>query len=176
MTWLDVIDSAVKIGLGAVIAGISAFALSRSQHYREMTKAKVEREFQILKDVAEQTERLTQSALRYWSLTGDLHRSRRSSKALSAKKEADFTESKEALYNSFHELTSSEAKLLLLGKQDAQTALRTYGDMISSFRKSVISDSEPMSDAMIDTWRTNILQTRERLLAELHACYRDLGP
>ena len=176
MTLLDVIDSAVKIGLGALIAGLSALVLSRSQHHRDLSKAKINREFEILKDVAEQTERFTQAALRYWSLASDSHRLKRNSKSLSERKEKDFAESKSALFDIFHELTSSEAKLLLLGKRDAQSALRTYGEMVSSFRRSAVNESQLMSDTEIETWRENILKTRERLLSELHLCYQRLGP
>ena len=32
MTWIEVVDSAVKIGLGALITGIIAFVLSTTQH------------------------------------------------------------------------------------------------------------------------------------------------
>ena len=176
MTLLEVVDSAVKIGLGAIIAGISALLLSRSQHHRDLKKAKVDREFEILKDVAEQTERFTQASLRYWSLASDFHRVKRSGKSLSDRKEKDLADSKAALYDIYHELTSSEAKLLLLGKRDAQTALRTYGEMVSSFRRSAVNDSQLMSDTEIEAWRENILRARERLLSELHSCYQGLGP
>jgi len=176
MTLLEVIDSAVKIGLGALIAGVSALFLSRSQHNRDLSRAKSDREFEILKDVAEQTERFTQAALRHWALATDAHRLRRQEKPLSERKEANLAESNDTLFNIFHELTSSEAKLLLLGKRDAQRALRSYGEMVIAFRRSAMNDSEIMSDPAIDTWRTNILKTREHLLDELHICYRQLGP
>lgn len=176
MAWLDIIDSAVKIGLGAMVAGVSALLLSQSQHHRDLSKAKVDREFEILKDVAEKTECFTQAALRYWSLASDSHRLKRSGKPVSDKKSSDLANSKATLFDLYHELTNSEAMLLLLGKRDAQSALRTYGDMVNAFRRSAVNESQPMSDPEIDTWRENILKTRERLLNELHACYQGLGP
>ena len=175
MTFLDVLDSAVKIGLGALIAGASAILLSRSQHHRELTRARIDREFEILKDVAEQTERFTQAALKYWALAADAHRARRQEKPLSERKAANLAEINDAMFNIFHELTSSEAKLLLLGKRDAQRASRSYGETIIAFRRSAMSETEVMSDPVIDTWRTSILTTREQLLDELHKCYRELG-
>ncbi|WP_312704138.1 hypothetical protein [Stenotrophomonas lactitubi] len=175
MTLLEVLDSAVKIGLGALIAGVSALLLSRSQHRRELDRARIDREFQLLKDVAEQTERFTQASLRHWALSTDAHRARRLKKPMTERKVLNLAESNDTLFNIFHELTSSEAKLLLLGNRDAQQALRVYGEMVIAFRRSAMSDSETMSDAEIDTWRANILKTRERLLDELHRCYRQLG-
>jgi hypothetical protein len=176
MTWLEVVDSAVKIGLGALIAGISSLLLSRSQHRRELDRAKIDREFNILKDVAEQTERFTQTALRYWSLIGESHRLRRKSSSLSAKKESNLEETKRQLFDIFHELTSAEAKLLLLGKRDAQGALRSYGDIVNAFRRSVVTNTEIMTDVEIEAWRENILRSRERVFSELHRCYQQLGP
>ena len=173
---MEVVDSAVKIGLGALIAGVSSLLLSRSQHQRDLSKAKIEREFSILRDVAEQTERFTQTALRYWSLAGDSHRLRRGSNTLSAKKESDLAKTSSALFDIFHELTSSEAKLLLLGKRDAQGALRAYGEIVSAFRRSAMVDSQFMSDAEIETWRESLLKAREQLLSELHRCYQQLAP
>ncbi|MGO4264274.1 MULTISPECIES: hypothetical protein [unclassified Stenotrophomonas] len=175
MNLLEVVDSAVKIGLGAFIAGASALLLSRSQHRRDLDRARIDREFQMLKDVAEQTERFTQASLRHWALATDAHRMRRLAKPLSSRKIANLGESNDALFNIFHELTSSEAKLLLLGKRDARQALRSYGEMVIAFRRSAMIDSETMSDPEIETWRANILKTRERLLDELHSCYRQLG-
>ncbi len=176
MTLLEVVDSAIKIGLGALIAGMSALLLSKSQHRRDLDRARIDREFEILKDVAEQTERFTQAALKHWALATDAHRLRRQGKPLSDRKLANLADSGDTLFSIFHELTSSESKLLLLGKKDAQRALRTYGEMVTAFRRSAMSDATTMSDAEIDTWRENILKTRATLLDELHACYQQLGP
>ncbi|WP_250163108.1 hypothetical protein [Psychrobacter sp. WY6] len=74
MTWIEVVDSAVKIGLGALIAGVIAFLLSSTQHRNELKKAKIEREFEMLKEVAEKVENFNNIALRYWSLSSDWRR------------------------------------------------------------------------------------------------------
>ena len=68
MIWIEVVDSVVKIGLGALIAGVITFLLSSTQHRNELKKAKVEREFEMLKEVAEKVEIFNPNALRYWSL------------------------------------------------------------------------------------------------------------
>jgi hypothetical protein len=53
------------MGLGALIAGFSALALAKSQHKNALSKAHAEREFILLKEIAEKVERYTKSALRY---------------------------------------------------------------------------------------------------------------
>ena len=41
MIWIEVVDSAVKIGLGALIAGVITFLLSSTQHRNELKRPKV---------------------------------------------------------------------------------------------------------------------------------------
>lgn len=43
MTWLEIVDSAVKVGLGAAISGVAALALARSTRKAEREKAYLKR-------------------------------------------------------------------------------------------------------------------------------------
>jgi len=174
MSWIEVVDSAVKIGLGALIAAIASLILSKSQHKRELRKEGVQREFELLKEIASQIERFTQASLKYWALTGDWHRYKIDGKKMSEAKTAELNKSQEDLFDTFHSLTSAEATLLLLGLNDAQLALRNYGDYVISFRRSVNEDA-PMTTEQFYVWREGILKTRSSLFLELNAKYRALS-
>lgn len=56
LTWIDIVDSAVKITAGALIAGGFTYVVSKSRQDHEMKKVKFEQELQILKNVVEQME------------------------------------------------------------------------------------------------------------------------
>lgn len=43
MTWIEVVDSAVKIGLGALISGVVAFLVGRQSHRHDLDKEYVRR-------------------------------------------------------------------------------------------------------------------------------------
>jgi hypothetical protein len=43
VTWIEVADSAVKIGLGAAIGGIAAFVTTKAQHHHEVKKERLHR-------------------------------------------------------------------------------------------------------------------------------------
>jgi hypothetical protein len=74
MTWIAVADSAVKIGLGALITGLIAFILSTTQHRNDRKKAKVAREFEMLKEVAGKVGRVEHSKFQPKISTSESHR------------------------------------------------------------------------------------------------------
>ena len=70
-TILDIVDTAVKIGLGALIGGISSYVLAiRTQNYEKETRANDERK-QLVKDLSLKLEKIdhlnSESALHYHS-------------------------------------------------------------------------------------------------------------
>lgn len=56
LTWIDVIDSAVKIGAGALIAGGFTYVVSKSRQDHESKKVRFENELAILKELVELVE------------------------------------------------------------------------------------------------------------------------
>src|SRR4051812_36581918 len=56
MTSLEVVDSAVKIGLGAVLTGIFAWLSGRSSHHNELAKERLRRRQDAIERIAEQFE------------------------------------------------------------------------------------------------------------------------
>lgn len=174
MTWLEIIDSAVKIGLGALIAGASAWLLARGQYSHDLRKGKVSREFELLKDIAEKVERFTHSALKYWAISADWHRARRTNP--DAPKSDNLLATQKELFGKFNELTSAEAFLLLLGQKDAQAHLRAYGEHVMTYRRSMSRSSTPMSDEEIEHYRMYILRSRESFFERLNEMYGRLDP
>lgn len=173
MTALDIFDSAIKIGLGALIAGLSAYFLAKAQHANSLQKDKVDREFELLKEVAEKVERFTTAALRFWSLAGDWRRIQQRTPDTPLPK--TLTEAQATLYANFNELTSAEALLLLLGHEDAQVALRKYGDLVVSFSKESSVVSPAMKQDQVNAYRGKFLDARQTFFGLLHAKYVELS-
>jgi len=73
MTYIEVLDTAIKIGLGALIASISAVVLSKKQHNQTLEKNKIEREFEIVvsidaKKFIEKTKLVNGGKLQEWTV------------------------------------------------------------------------------------------------------------
>lgn len=175
MTLIDVLDSAVKIGLGALIASVSTFLLSKAQHSRELEKLKINREYDVLKQVAEQVEVFTQIALRYWAYVLDLHKDISNGAIPSEEKRQDVKQARHELFLAFKELTSSEAKLLLLGLKPVRAAIRTYGDKTSEFYQRAIKEGEPLTKEEGQKWSAELRAARDSVYEALSGCYQRLG-
>ena len=175
MTYLDIIDSAVKIGLGALIAGLSTLALSRSQFHRDLEKERIKREFEMLKQVAEQVESQTHVALRYWALITEWARYQRLPQEMPESREKELNNCKVALFDGFKDMTSAESKLLLLGLSSAQKSLRVYGETMTELRRQLNRGAEPATELQAQEWRSKILSCRETFFTDLSNCYRQLS-
>ncbi len=57
MTLIEVLDTAVKIGLGAAISGIAAYLLARDSHTRDLEKVKYIRRQEALEMMADNAEK-----------------------------------------------------------------------------------------------------------------------
>ena len=67
ITILQIIDTAVKIGLGALISGIAAYLVTKTTHREEARKLRSRRRSDLFEQVAEQVEEATHVALKYWA-------------------------------------------------------------------------------------------------------------
>ena len=170
MIWIEVVDSAVKIGLGALIAGVITFLLSSTQHRNELKKAKIEREFEMLKEVAEKVENFNNIALRYWSLSSDWRRRLLLDSTILPS--SNLLDSQNDLYDSFSELTKAESLLLLFGYDEASVSLRSYGETIISFRKRVSSLDIFFDESDAASYRESMIDKRAELFKILNKIYK----
>jgi hypothetical protein len=156
ITPIDVIDTAVKIGLGALISGAAGYWIAKLNHDREIEKDRVHRRRELLESVAEQVETFTQNALHYWAvLTDDTRR----------------LEATPELLASFKELTSAESKLLLLGENECQKLVREYGEYVKGFREQFMLKGKLATGAEQKEFRENILSQRVTVFHALSAAY-----
>ena len=172
MTWIEVVDSAVKIGLGALIAGVIAFLLSTTQHRNELKKVKVEREFEMLKEVAEKAENFNQTALKYWSLSSDWRR--RLAIDGSMEKPSELSIAQNEFFDSFKELTKAESLLLLFGYSNASLKVRDYGESIIDFYNRVKNVDIPFNSIDAANYRKSMIDKRSELFSLLNEIYKTI--
>jgi len=172
MTWIEVVDSAVKIGLGALITGIIAFVLSTTQHRNDRKKAKVAREFEMLKEVAEKVETFNKVSLRYWANITDW-RARSSLSGVYTKPDK-LIKSQDDLYDSFSELTEAESLLLLFGYEEASISLRLYGETVVNFKKKAESVDILFNANDSASYRDSMINKRAELFKLLNKIYKTI--
>ena len=176
ITALDVIDSAVKIGLGAALSGIGALTLAHINRKHETTKELSSRRRQLLEIIAEQVESFSHVVLRYWGLTTEWVRRTAKGEAMPADRRQLWEAVRSELSLAFRDLTSAEAKLLLLGEKRAQRLLRAYGDLVVDRRQRAYLGNHSLSEQQLQDDRLAILQAREALFDELSERYTGEQP
>lgn len=172
VTTIEVIDTAVKIGLGALISGAAAYLIARLNHNREMEKSQAIRRREMLEGIAEQIETFTHAVLKYWALTGERAIYERDDHPMPEDRQLEWKEAYSSIPGMFKEITSAEAKLLLLGEEESQKLLRDYGNYISQFKAATFAAGQKLSNSVMQDHRANILNKRAALFQSLSAIYK----
>ena len=172
MNYLDVIDTAVKVGLGALISGFTTFWLSKEKSRDDVKRERLARHHGLLEKSAEQIETFSHVLLRYWALITEWVRLRDLKQSLSTKRAEELVSTKAELFHGFSELTSAESKLLLLGHSDAQKLLRSYGELAKKFRREAFDGNNALTDPQMEEFRNQLLAAREALFNEISRVYR----
>jgi hypothetical protein len=192
-TLIDVLDTFVKIGLGAAISGVTTYAITSAKSKSDLDFSYRQRKRELLETVAEGVEHFTSSILRYWSLkiasmniqmryVQAKNKSVESSNDSSGKdfirRKDDLMEkleiTREEVMTSARELSNAESKLMLLGYVESQKLLRGYGEF---FNENIFMVEWLPSQGEIDKLKSkkeDILERRKKFFDALKNDYDNL--
>lgn len=174
MTWIEVADTAVKIGLGALIGGafgiLSPFVLSRKEVIMDRRSRRLKHMEEILTKLEEYFTFIIQHAANtsyYWTCYYN-----NPPELADAKK--DFDKDKE-IYDAKQGLSvSAMTKLVLLGHTDLAKELRAISDMMHS---GINQLEEQMSseerEKCFYALRQRLSEAGERFYENFRKCYDD---
>ena len=171
-TLIDVLDTAVKIGLGASISAIATYWHSKHRDKAESAKEYEKRHRSLLEQVAEQAEQLNHVYLKYWALVVEWVRYTKNGKERPDGRRSELEETKVELFASFGSLTSAESKLLLVGENEAYSKLRELGEAVVQFRRSCHVDKLSLTEEDIEKKKKEIKRLREELYELLSSTYQ----
>ena len=171
-TWIEIADTAIKVGLGAALSGISALLINRQAHNKSLEKENNARHKEILESVTLSIEELAHALLKYWSFILEWAKNNEKGVAASKEKTEAITELRGEVFNLFKGLTNSEGRLLLIGCVEQQKKLREYGALIAEFYRYASRNNEEMQSSELESWRSRILEAREQLYSSLNKSYR----
>ncbi|MCV6623868.1 MAG: hypothetical protein OIF51_19200 [Cellvibrionaceae bacterium] len=171
--WIEVVDTSIKIGLGALLSGVAAISISRLNHRNSLEKEYVLKHRSILEDVTSEIEVATAALLRYWSAITDWSKAKESGEEIPDEKRALVTVCRKAIFEVFEGLSNSEGKLLLIGCTNQQEELRTYGETISEFYRYASRNNEEMCSSELIRRKSELLKMRKSLYESLNQAYRN---
>lgn len=166
--FLQLTDTSLKIGLGALIAAVTAWIVLRKTNQQPVTSARDNRRLQILEEVSTQVGTVTHIFAKYSSLVVEsIQFGERWPQARRVELDTVNTE----LVAEFKKLAEAEAKLLMLGEKNLERSLRLYGAKIAVYRKQVYIGRKDISLEQITALKNTIVQVREQFYDMLSRKY-----
>lgn len=173
ITPIDVVDSAVKIGLGAMISGLATYWLAKASHAKSVEKERAQHKRELLEIITEQVARFDQFVLDYWEKVANWLAFAPPRESLSEELKAQLTKLENQIKNGYKDLKSAEAKLLLLGETECQKLLRDYGVFVKVYRQDVIA-SRNLTVEELKEYKDELQRKREKFLTKLSHIYKHI--
>lgn len=171
-TVLDIIDTAVKIGLGALISGVATYWVAQRRAKSEAVGEYERCRRALLEKVAEDVEELNHTYLKYWALVIEWLRHNREGTTWSSSRKEELERTKDELFHGFKSFSAAEGMLMLVAEKDGADALREYGDAVVAFRRSYYMGNNAMTEEQLDSAKSQIRDLRERFFDIVSKSYQ----
>ena len=168
---LDIVDTAVKIGLGALISGITTFYVTTLNHSKDSEKESARRKKEMLESIAEEIETFSNAVMEYWAYLVEFTRYKESSKEIPEGIKDKVEEAGVRLFRDFAKLPNAESKLLLFGFDECEVKVRQFGDYVKTVRRTPWKEESRLTSDEAEAVREGILQKRKELYSELKNVY-----
>ncbi len=172
MEWIDVVDSAVKIGLGAAISGLATYLVTRHNHSREREKILYVRRLDSLESVSDKMEEHFEAWRRMASKLGGIYSGRnRPAPDFSNKQWNEIIARDKELLATRDSLNHSIARLRLLSAGEAAACLSEYSKTLGDFRDELILQRTTPSQEEFNVVRKNLRESIATFHEEMSKTY-----
>lgn len=171
ITPIDVVDSAVKIGLGALVSGLATYWLARANHYKTVEKERAQHKRDMLEVIAQQVASYDQVVNKHRSVAVNWLHFSPEAEPMSDVKREEVTKLEAEFFEIKKEIVNAEARLLLLGEMKSYEILREYVSKALLIRLDLIARREVTVDRMRN-YKEDIRQRREAFFSELSNVYK----
>lgn len=145
--WIDVVDSAVKIGLGALISGIATYKVSALNHSKDVHKSIVNKKISMLEEISVHAEE-------YFYFCTMLSNAVRGAQFTATNKGEKLTKSQierfhgtqEGLRDVLSSRNKAISKIKILSIPAAEEAVNAHNEVLSEFRRIVFFDKRMPTD------------------------------
>lgn len=165
MTLLEILDTSVKIGLGALITGIFAYFNQKVNISASVTKENLLYNRNLLTNISKDVEEINHLILKMWAIfefeTKQI--------PINKNKILDRLDTlRISLFNDFNLLSKNEGLLLLHGFTQQQENLRAYGELLGKFNSYTLFRNGAIDVETTKQYRTAILEARKELYNSLN--------
>jgi len=146
MTLIEVLDTAIKIGLGAAITGGTSYLISKHNHDREIKRISFLRRQEALEQITEKAENYFSAWRRYCSALGGIYSgSNPPNPSFTDPQWKVIKERDQTLLDARDSIGNAVARLRLLGATDVADLVNEYGRPVGEFRDRIILQKQTPS-------------------------------
>ena len=158
MTGIEVIDTAVKIGLGAVITGVASYFIAKSNQKHEVDREHLRRARDTLETVSEELEKVHKYSVELYAAASVFLNKPPGTHPPPQDDESLVTQAIDTA-RILHRL---ESRLLLLGLKGAESVMRDYLGAMRAFQK-IAHAPQPGSHQKLDKHSDHVGNLRAKL-------------
>ncbi len=172
MTWLEIVDSAIKIGLGALIAGGITFATARAKSKSDKEARQEQRRSEhllALLEMLSEVENLFQH--HKWRLDSYRFYKEQDRNEEAEKERIEFEKLDDPVRISLDRFFKASSILLLIGEEETDKLLWVYHGAINEWLGNVVLDTEHFSKEERDRINDSIRTAKKSLFTSLAKAY-----
>ena len=158
--WPSVVDSAVKIGLGALIGGGFAIWTIRLNQRHDHLKAQRERRATVLQEAQLEVSRFAGLVSSFWANVRNAVYIRDEGETVTRSMRSELRAQEQEVFEAFAELSSTRGKVLLLGEKSAVEAMSQLHETCAAFFKIAHIDNVNCTGAALDEAKEKIVSHR----------------
>ncbi|MBO2553326.1 MULTISPECIES: hypothetical protein [Shewanella] len=164
--WIDVADTAVKIGLGALITGVFTYLGVKTSHRSEKQKFMLEHKTKLLEQISDDVETYFRSFDSYIAKIAGITKHQKNNNEegndFSVKQKKSINERDQALVEGWAYQKSAISRLRLVKANVAVKALGKFNSLEKELRDRIVFDKEvPTYDEVVDLRKRVAVQKRE---------------
>jgi hypothetical protein len=139
--WIDIVDTAVKIGLGALISGVATYIVSNLSHKKEIEKNLATKRINIVEEIAELAEEYFWFFTELNNLVAGLAKGAdNAGEKLTAKQWAYIEPINRGVNEAISNRNKALSKIKLLSIPNAEAELWAFNVILADFRQIIIVD------------------------------------
>lgn len=171
-TWIDVTDTAVKIGMGAFLGG--AFAIWRAyvNNRNQAKKSFLDKKREMIERVLKEVDDFYALATVYWANLANAAFKREGGVELTSKEVQDLSELEQQLFVGFKTIGYSSSRLMLIGEKDAEKALQEMRKTIDHFFEIGNIKNSKCTEETLESHKKLIQTARDEFFDTLSIAYR----
>lgn len=175
-TWIDITDTAIKIGLGALISGIATYKVAQTNHKNDITKTLTNKKVEILEELSELAEEYFYFCTALNNKVGGMQKvADNTGKPLTENQSKAIAKAHENFTETLSKRNKAISKIKILGIVDAEEAIRNYNDVMSEFRDDVVFNRVLITVERREELATRYAEHKDAFYSAINKYMEELG-